>query len=86
MIKLYKISDSENADVMIEHIASSPLKQSMLDSQYCFILDIGAELFVWIGKGCSNQVKEMSLKYATNFLQENNRPSWTTITRIVEGF
>lgn len=69
----------------IKHIAIPPLKQEFLDEDDCHVLDIGTEIFVWIGKGCTKQEKESSMIYARKFLQDQNRPEWTPIERLRQG-
>lgn len=40
----------------------------MLDSRDCFILDTGSEIFVWVGKGATQQEKSQSLLKAQGYL------------------
>lgn len=46
---------------------------------------MGSQIFVWVGKGSTQQEKQSSLQYATQFLANSGRPDWTPITRVVEG-
>lgn len=65
-VKLFWVSDSSGAvkvraffmylSIKVTLKSNPPLKQSMLDTNDCFCLDIGTELFVWFGKGCTVQV------------------------------
>lgn len=57
----------------------------MLDSQDCFILDTGTALYVWIGKGATQQEKSRAMVSAHDFIKTNNYPTWTNVERIVEG-
>jgi hypothetical protein len=83
--KLYHISDA-SGQLEVNLISNAPFKQSMLNSDDCHILDICNEIFVWVGKGCTNQEKLQSMRLAEEFLkQDPNRPDWVPITRIVEG-
>ncbi|XP_019871932.1 gelsolin [Aethina tumida] len=84
VISLYQVSDaSGNLDV--KKVGEKPLEQSMLDSDDCFILDTGAIVFVWIGKGCTPQERRESMNIADKFLKSKNRPQWTKIQRIIQG-
>ena len=83
-VKLYRVSDS-SGELVVTEVASVPLKKSQLDTNDCFIVDIGTQIFVWVGKGSTQQEKSSSLTYATQFLANSGRPDWTPITRVVEG-
>lgn len=50
-----------------------------------FILDAGAEVFAWIGKGASVQEKSKALQFAMDYLAKYKRPAYTPISRILEG-
>uniref|UniRef100_A0A6B2KY72 HP domain-containing protein n=1 Tax=Arcella intermedia TaxID=1963864 RepID=A0A6B2KY72_9EUKA len=83
--KLYHVSDA-SGQLEVTFIGSPPLKQSQLNSDDCHILDIGTELFVWVGKGCTKQEKTQSMTHAESFLKnDTSRPEWVPITRVVEG-
>lgn len=60
-------------------------KKSLLDSSDVFILDTGAEVFAWIGKGASVDEKAKALGFAQDYLKNFNRPSYLPIARILEG-
>jgi hypothetical protein len=81
---LYRVCD-ESGELKITEEARAPLKRANLDTMDCFILDCTNEIFVWIGKGSTAQEKRESMKNAVDFLAKNNRPSWTPITRLIEG-
>jgi hypothetical protein len=61
------------------------VKRGQLDSADVFILDNGAEVFAWIGKGASVGEKKNALQYAHDYLTKYNRPHHTPISRILEG-
>jgi len=66
--------------------ASIALKRRLLDPDDVFILDVGSELFVWIGRDCTKAEKSEGMRYATEFLeQDGGRPAWTPISRLVQG-
>jgi hypothetical protein len=46
---------------------------------------VGSQIFVWVGKGSTQQEKTSSMQFATGFLATSGRPEWTPITRVVEG-
>jgi gelsolin len=63
----------------------SQCKKSLLDSNDVFILDTGAEVFAWIGKGASADEKSKALGFAQDYLTKYNRPAYLPISRILEG-
>lgn len=85
-ITLYKISDANGKDRLVESIAERPLRQEMLKTEDCFILDTGvAGIFVWVGKRATQKEKTESIAKAQQFLQTEKYPAWTQVHRIVEG-
>jgi FixJ family two-component response regulator len=56
-------------------VGTTKLKKELLKSDGCFALDIGTELYLWIGKQVSNSMKQSSNEFFIVFLQI-----------IVEGF
>lgn len=57
----------------------------MLNTNDCFILDTGSGIYVWIGKKATEQEKKQGMSKAQTFLETKKYPSWTKISRIVEG-
>ncbi|VVC37887.1 Hypothetical protein CINCED_3A017595 [Cinara cedri] len=83
---LYKISDAQSGKIVSEKVNQSPLVQSLLKTDDCFILDtVSSGIYVWIGKKGTTQEKVESLKRAQVFIKENNYPAWTTVIRVIEG-
>jgi len=81
--RLFQLSDATGTMVFKE-IASGVVKRSMLNSDDAFIFDVGAEVFVWVGKGASENEKKKALGFAQDYLTKNNRPAWLPICRILE--
>ncbi|KRT78520.1 hypothetical protein AMK59_6774, partial [Oryctes borbonicus] len=84
-VTLYKVSDSTGS-IQITPISSKPLKQAYLDTNDCFILETGgANIYVWVGKRCTNNEKSQSMTKAEQFIDTKNYPAWTRVQRVVEG-
>uniref|UniRef100_A0A336MY83 CSON002905 protein n=1 Tax=Culicoides sonorensis TaxID=179676 RepID=A0A336MY83_CULSO len=83
-VTLYKISDAAGS-LKIDTISEKPLKQEMLKTDDCFILDTGTGIYVWVGKKATKQEKEKSMAHAQTFLTTKKYPSWTQVHRTVEG-
>ena len=69
----------------VSPVEGKPLKQQQLDSNDCFIVDVGSQIFVWVGKGATQQEKNSSMQFAAEYLKQNGRPDHTPITRVVQG-
>lgn len=82
-LALYRASDASGSFVC-ERVAGAPLARSMLDSNDAFILDTGAEVFVWVGRNATKQERAKAMEHANQFVANAGRPSWTPITRQVE--
>lgn len=61
------------------------LKRDMLDTNDVFIVDNGSAIWVWIGKGATDDEKKNGMKIAQEYLTAKERPDWTPVTRVVEN-
>uniref|UniRef100_A0A336MYB6 CSON006296 protein n=1 Tax=Culicoides sonorensis TaxID=179676 RepID=A0A336MYB6_CULSO len=84
-LTLFKAVSDDSGSLEVTPISEKPLQQSMLDSNDCFILDTGTELYAWIGKGASPDEKSHAMVRAQGFISTNNYPAWTRVRRVVEG-
>jgi gelsolin len=84
--KLFRLSDA-SGKMEFKEVCSSTgkIKKSQLDPNDVFILDTGAEVFAWIGKGASKAEKKTAMQYAQEYLKKYNRPAFTPISRILQG-
>lgn len=82
-VSLYKVTDSKGK-LAVEQITQKPLKQDMLKPEDSFILDTGSGIYVWIGKGATQQEKTQSLVKAQEFIKTKKYPAWTAVERIVQ--
>ena len=80
--KLFRLSDSSGKLTMTE---VTPVSSKSLKSEDVFILDIGDQVYVWIGLGASKDERGKSLQYATEYLVQHKRPTTLPITRVLEG-
>jgi len=82
---LFHLSDATGQMVFKQVATGSAVKKTLLDSNDVFILDTGAEVFAWIGKGASTDEKAKALGFAQDYLTKYNRPAYTPICRVLEG-
>lgn len=83
--RLFQLSDASGKLEFKEVGKGAAIKRSMLDSNDVFILDTGAEVYAWIGKGASPDEKKKAMQFAQDYLQKHNKPLFVPITRILEG-
>lgn len=83
-VMLYLVTDASGT-LQVTEIATKPLRQDMLITTECHILDTGSGIYVWIGRGASATEKSQALARANNFLTTKKYPTWTQVHRIVEG-
>ncbi|XP_057545488.1 villin-4-like [Amaranthus tricolor] len=61
------------------------LTRDLLDTNKCYILDCGNEVFVWMGRNTTLDDRKSSSGAAEELLQSLDRPN-THIIRVIEGF
>ncbi|KAF3442688.1 hypothetical protein FNV43_RR16605 [Rhamnella rubrinervis] len=78
--KLYSIIDGE------VKIVEGELSKSMLENNKCYLLDCGAEVFIWVGRVTQVEERKAATQAAEEFLASQNRPKSTRITRLIQGY
>ncbi|XAR68515.1 hypothetical protein NMG60_11003659 [Bertholletia excelsa] len=78
--KLYSIIDGQVTPV------DGELSKSMLENNKCYILDCGAEVFIWVGRVTQVEERKAACQAAEEFVNSQNRPKSTRITRIIQGY
>ncbi|OVA13838.1 Villin headpiece [Macleaya cordata] len=78
--KLYSIADDQVT--MIE----GALSKSMLENNKFYLLDCGAEVFVWVGRVTQVDDRKAAIQAAEEFVINQNRPKSTRITRVIQGY
>ncbi|EEF36749.1 villin-1 [Ricinus communis] len=61
------------------------LNKEMLDSNKCYMLDCGAETFVWMGRNTSITERKTSISVIEDFLRNEGRSTETYLTFLTEG-
>eukprot|EP01018_Ginkgo_biloba_P027698 Gb_29107 [translate_table: standard] len=82
--KLYTIVEGQTKS------SEEPLSKGMLESNKCYLLDCGSELYIWVGRVTQLEDRKVASSVAELHLQEfisrENRPKHTRITRVIQGF
>lgn len=67
-VTLYKVSDA-GGSLQVDPISTRPIKQEMLKTEDCFILDTGSALYVWVGRGSTKQEKTQAMSRAESMIK-----------------
>ncbi|XP_072997234.1 villin-2-like [Typha latifolia] len=78
--KLYSINDGQL------NFEENTLSKAMLESNKCYLLDNGAELFVWVGRVTQVEERKAASKAAEEFIINQNRSKATRTTQIIQGY
>ncbi|WJX78432.1 Villin-3 [Trifolium repens] len=78
--QLYSIADGEVKTVEGE------LSKSLLENSKCYLLDCGAEIFVWVGRVTQVDERKAACQAAEDFVASQKRPKATRITRVIQGY
>ncbi|KAF8395818.1 hypothetical protein HHK36_019772 [Tetracentron sinense] len=62
------------------------LSKAMLENNKCYLLDCGADLFVWVGRVTQVEDRKAASQAAEEFISSQNRPKSTRITRVIQGY
>jgi len=81
---MLKLSDSSGQLEFTEISNDGTLSRRNLSSNDVFILDTGAECFVWVGKGASDAEKHNGMKYAHDYLNKTSHP-FVPVTIVQQG-
>ncbi|VYS55217.1 unnamed protein product [Arabidopsis thaliana] len=78
--KLYCITDGKMEPI------DGDLSKSMLESTKCYLLDCGAEIYIWVGRVTQVDERKAASQSAEEFLASENRPKATRVTRVIQGY
>ncbi|CAM0885118.1 unnamed protein product [Alopecurus aequalis] len=78
--KLYSINAGQ---LKLEDIA---LTKAVLENTRCFLLDCGAEMFVWVGRVTQLEDRKAATKAVDEFIISQKRPKTTRVTQVIQGY
>ncbi|CAL9044118.1 unnamed protein product [Musa banksii] len=78
--KLYGINDGQLK------LEENNLSKAMLENNKCYLLDCGAEVFIWVGRVTHVEERKASSKAAEDFIISQNRPKTTRVTQVIQGY
>lgn len=82
---LYKIKVGMGSMELPQVEVKGALTNTILNSQYVYILDCKSDLFLWMGKKANRLLKLAGQKVCVELLRMIRRPDYTTISRENEG-
>jgi len=59
--------------------------RSSLVSGDAFIIDVGSEVFVWVGSTCSPKERQCALSFGQQYITKSGKPAYTNLSRVMEG-
>ncbi|KAK0403039.1 hypothetical protein QR680_016687 [Steinernema hermaphroditum] len=84
-ICLYRVCD-KTGKVVVTKVKQGGLNIKDLDTNDAFIVDaVRGGVYIWVGKGCTMKERENAMVYAQKYVQDNDRPVWTQVVRVLEG-
>jgi len=83
--RMFQLSDAGGKLEFVSVGQGKSVSATKLVSDDVFVIDVGAEIYVWIGKGASDSEKKSAMSHAQHYLEEYKRPAWLPLTRILEG-
>lgn len=81
---IWKLSDASGS-LTFTAISKGSIAKSSLDHADVFIVDSGATVFAWVGKGTTATERRGALGFATTYLTEHNLPITTNVVRVIDG-
>ncbi|GJN16727.1 hypothetical protein PR202_gb03747 [Eleusine coracana subsp. coracana] len=78
--KLYSINDGQLK------LEDTPLTKAVLENTKCFLLDCGAEIYVWVGRVTQMEDRKSATKAVEEFIISQKRPKTTRVTQVIQGY
>ncbi|XP_023538892.1 villin-3-like isoform X2 [Cucurbita pepo subsp. pepo] len=67
-------------------VVDGELSKSLLENNKCYLLDCGAEVFVWVGRVTQVEERKAAIQVAEEFIASQCRPKSTRVTRVIQGY
>jgi hypothetical protein len=83
--RLLRVSDESGSVTVSEVNVGGKLTKAALSSDDVYIVDTGAKVFVWVGRGASPTEKRESMIRGANYVQQQNYPRDTPVERVAEN-
>ncbi|RLM73340.1 hypothetical protein C2845_PM15G21000 [Panicum miliaceum] len=80
VVKLLRVNQGKP-----EHINFDSLARELLESNKCYLLDCGSEMYVWMGRNTSLQERKSASEAAEKLLIDGSRTK-SHVIKVIEGF
>jgi hypothetical protein len=84
-LKLFRLSDASGEMRFSLEATGRLVTLDKLDHDDVMILDAGCEIFVWIGRGATDQERRGGMEAAFNYMKGAGRPDYLPVTKILDG-
>jgi gelsolin len=84
-LKLFRLSDASGEMRFSLEATGRLVTEDKLDHNDVMILDAGCEIFVWIGKGATEQERRGGMDAAYTYMKGAGRPDYLPVTKILDG-
>ncbi|TPX41109.1 hypothetical protein SeMB42_g05724 [Synchytrium endobioticum] len=81
---LWRLSDA-SGQLQFTREAQGVINRTLFDSSDVYVLDVGSEVFVWVGKKASADERKKAMMYALEYMKSHDRSMTSPVTRIVQG-
>eukprot|EP01091_Cochliopodium_minus_P004352 TRINITY_DN1423_c0_g1_i4.p1 TRINITY_DN1423_c0_g1~~TRINITY_DN1423_c0_g1_i4.p1 ORF type:complete len:1316 (+),score=543.79 TRINITY_DN1423_c0_g1_i4:356-3949(+) len=76
---LVKIKENSETEIVLNK------KRESLESDGCYLLDCGEEVYLWTGKKTSMDYRKKALVQSEKMLKASTRPQWVQVEKMNEG-
>jgi len=83
--RIVRVIEQKDGKVTYKVESEGKLVKTILDTHDAFVVDVGSQVFAWIGLKAADKEKKFALKYAQDYIPQYNRPPHLPVTRILEG-
>ena len=70
----------------LQEVGGGALERALLESHRCFLLDCGAEVYVWVGRVAPLEERKEAAQAAERLLLQQKRPPSVRVTRLAERY
>lgn len=84
--KIFHVSDA-SGELTVSQIAEgrSEFKRSLLNNDDAYIIDLGIQIYVWVGSNATANERKAAMRTAAGYLVASGRPQHTPVSRVIAG-
>mmetsp|Transcript_26688 Transcript_26688/g.55030 ORF Transcript_26688/g.55030 Transcript_26688/m.55030 type:complete len:177 (-) Transcript_26688:1044-1574(-) len=79
--KMYSLSD-QSGSVQVKEVS---LSKSNLDTNDVYLVDVGKNVYIWVGRGSSKVEQQQAMIVVNRYLRAMDRSKTTRVSRVMEG-